>query len=314
MKKRIVLYCAGVMLLLLIGAGLLIPATVEETIQIRAPFQNIASTVLHLEEWKRWHPAFENSDTGSVVLNMKDKFPALVWDEKVISVKDQSPFGIRVKETGPMGEKHYSLNVVPQTDQTSYLVSLRKKVNLLQSLSRSVLNSNNQDRILHSLRQFIETPERYYGFLIRFGPVTDTIVVSRQQLIPEQDLYRIVPTMFQELNKYILREKINITGHPMLYASKRAPDSVMIMAGFAVDRLMKNEDEISFQTMPKGKMLIGHFEGPHGSVGKLMDVMRRYIADYSLQPAALPYQKFLDNVIPDSPAANVNCDVYFPVF
>lgn len=316
MKKRIVFVVVAMLVLLMIVVGMLIPATVEETIQISAPFQNITSTVLQPERWKQWHPLFEKSDTGLINHQSIAGQPTLVSGKKTITVKEQSPFGIRIVETGGYRELHYSLNVIPQTDETVYVVALRKKVNLLKAVYRSIIrkNENNRDPLLTALKQFIETPEKYYGFPITFGPVVDTIVVSQRKLIAEENLYLTVSEMFEELQHFIEKEKLTNSGHPMLYTSKRGNDSILIMTGMPVDRVQKNDGGFMFQTMPKGRMLIGHFEGNHQSIGKLIDVMRQYISDYSLQPAALPYQKFLDHAIPASPASMVKCDVYYPVF
>ncbi|HUR10884.1 MAG TPA: GyrI-like domain-containing protein, partial [Flavitalea sp.] len=173
---------------------------------------------------------------------------------------------------------------------------------------------SSDSQLLLSLKEYVENPAKYYGFEIHIGGVVDTVVVSTKTCSIARNFYPDLKKVFNQLHQFIQEKNLSITHFPIAFINRNRNDSIEIAVAIPVNRISGTQVGIFFQTMPRGRMLIGKYEGPYKNIGNLYAVLRHYLSDYSLTPVALPYEKYLNNKLPESDNALINAEVYFPIY
>jgi len=291
------------------------PVTFKQEIAVEAPLNNISNALLNLEKWRYWHPSIRTvSDSGKIIYNTtKAGHPIITSKESTIELRNSSALGILVRETSLTKNRWYSLFIIPQGNDPTYIISLKEKGNLLQWTVRN-LRGSEKNKILSTLKSYIENPANYYGFPIHLGDVVDTIVVTKEFTCATDHLYKKLEKTFGELNEYIKSNNLTVTHKKIAFIQYRNKDTLQVMAGVPVNKEADKQEHLYYQRMPKGRMLIGRYEGRYSELHKLYAAMSQYIIDYSLKPVALSYEKYLSDQPPASTESHVVIDVYFPIF
>jgi len=87
-----------------------------------------------------------------------------------------------------------------------------------------------------------------------------------------------------------------------------------MMAGIPVNKTVPSNPDIQFVKMPKGRMLVGEYEGIYSKKASLSNAMEKYIRDHMMVGVAVPYEKYLNDSIPANDTSIVKLKMYYPVF
>jgi len=177
---------------------------------------------------------------------------------------------------------------------------------------------NRQRTGLHNLQEFQQDPKQFYGFAIGLEPVVDTLVLTKRAMVKKTQMVASLAILYGQLLRYAQARGIvlDTMGPRMATFYGEVKDSVQLAAGIPVNSRGKGtvSTDISFLEMPpKGKMLVGHYEGPYSGLSKLYSAMRRYAFDKKLMLIAGPYEKYWTQPRSAADSLHMKIEIHFPV-
>jgi effector-binding domain-containing protein len=173
---------------------------------------------------------------------------------------------------------------------------------------------DNPESRLEDLKKYFENTKSFYGFDINMEKAEDTLVLTKDVTVKKTELVTRLGQLFKELEDYAGKEelRVNIDSCRMATFYDETKDSIHIAAGIPVSkRISPQEDGIRLLEMPpKGKILIGKYQGPYRDIPRLYGAMRKYIFDKKLKPVGAPYEKFLSS---PRDSLNMIIELHMPV-
>jgi effector-binding domain-containing protein len=64
---------------------------------------------------------------------------------------------------------------------------------------------------------------------------------------------------------------------------------------------------------PKGRAVVGYYEGNYAGLKKLYAAMEKYIYDKHLHPVAAKYEKYLINPHSSADSLHMKIEIYYPI-
>ncbi|HVX48681.1 MAG TPA: hypothetical protein VHB48_00940 [Chitinophagaceae bacterium] len=315
MTKRVVAIIAAV-LVVAVTICSFVKVDVEEKVVIRASMLNTFRELSSPAEWQKWHPAFASACAGGGCGVIQDN--AL----KIFTLK-ASGYSLRVKNEGASfiitdtvngKSRTYCYNAIPslQDDSTTILVVRPKTI--LQAVFHLSANGN-ENVAIDSLKSYIETPAKYYGFNIEVHPVIDTIVVTTKKTVPAKAKYAEIQDLYNKMNGFIAANHLTITQPCIMHYYKMGNDSLKVEAGIPVNKTAQPRDGITFMKMPaNAHMLVGYYKGSFAGRTALYAAMNKYVQDHFLRLVAATYEKYLNNRLPNNDSSQVEIALHFPIY
>ncbi|MBC7886594.1 MAG: hypothetical protein H7Z13_01800 [Ferruginibacter sp.] len=171
------------------------------------------------------------------------------------------------------------------------------------------------DELLVQIKQFVENTRLLYGYAIHVENLTDNIVTVCNQIAAKDDLYHQLQMSFNKMNAYISKNKLAVTGNYMVNLRRLQNDSISIMTGIPTNTYALPEGNINYMQMPLGgNMVTAMHKGIYTNREMVYAAMEQFISDNELSRASLPFEKLVNNQIPDSDSSAVELKLYYPVF
>jgi len=329
MKKRIITAIA-ILLVLALAALYFIPSVDQRQVLVLSPIIRAARELNSPVEWERWNPALKKdcleNPGGCAVKNSPEQntFTVQVPHCSISVVARGAMFDIT--RTGNNNAATYNYTLVPSLHDDSTKLIVTAKASLLSSLFSS-LSSSVALQDADSLKKFIETPSDYYGFQLQMvSSVVDTCVVVTHKRVLAANRATETKILYNSIDSFISANHLIITQPNIAHYQPAAKDSVDITVGKPVDKpsapvgflktmlLGSPQNNFAFMQMPAhGKMLVGYYKGRFGDRMKLYRAMDRFMSDKLQKIIALPYEKYLNNTVPENDSTVVEIKVYYPV-
>ncbi|HEY8928413.1 MAG TPA: hypothetical protein VIM55_04445 [Mucilaginibacter sp.] len=287
-----------------------IPVTKTVSFKINASFFNVYNQISLPKKWMHWQSDLKgitnlnDIKTDSAAENLTIKAPSISF--KII----KGGLGNFVIEQNQ--SKKYSYVLMPDEKSGKTIVVVSESISIWRYLLTSIAGDATHRTPLGDLKTFMETPALYYGFNIQKKFTAEKLIVVEKASLSRVGFSEQSRRMLLDLNDFIAKNDLKITSPLQLQYVSEKPDSLQIMMGFPVDKKVASGNKVEYMTMPKGKILIGDFNGIYKDRRKLYDAMRRYMNDNYIRPMILPFEVFGNNKLPESDTAKVSMQLAIP--
>jgi len=315
MKKRIALITVSLLLVALIAACF-IPVTAEKRVIIRASMLNTTRELSKPAEWLKWQPALTAACAGntgcSTVFDSAENSFSIKAPQSNILVTSRGPI-FTITETGN-NPANYVYTVIPSIEDDSTSVLIETKQNLLQSLFTSFSSKPYPAKAIDSLKSFMETPERYYGFKIEMHAIIDSNVVAITQKTSVANRVATLHSMQAAINNYISANQLIKLPVTMVHYQQSNNDSLEMMMGVPVNKTAKPAGNVScMQLTPKGRMVMAYYKGSFAGRADVYKAVQRYMSDRQLRPVAASFERYTTNAIPENDSSQIEMVLCSPV-
>ncbi|MBS1527399.1 MAG: hypothetical protein JST19_17250 [Bacteroidetes bacterium] len=310
MKKIIVL----LILLVIILALFLIPATLHETVQVKAPLFNTYTALMKPEKWEQWRADLRKiaqDDSNSV--HIRGKAGQFVIATRNAELKVNLAGDIFHVEDGLTGAPvAYDFAIIPNKDPAIVSVSVYKETNAFHYLLNGIRKYSFDDTHISDLKDFFETDSLRYGYAIHKTKVPDNDLIEIKKEVLTKDKFQAAAKMFTSLTQYAQKEGAKQMQPAIAQFLPRGKDSVQVNVGLFIDKKITPTHEIAFVNMPKGGPLYTvSFRGRFDRRYKAYDALHQYFTDHGYQQAILPFESYPDNKLPVSDTERVNIRLNF---
>ena len=319
MKKKLFITCccflAVLVLLLLKGS---FTFKIAATIAISRPIDEVAIEFTDLKNWPHWHPdlAGRNPDSLHYSESTEEVNAFIITTGgPEFTLTAVNPAGIVYKEKFNNKITHHSLLASSDSLGRTTRVSGTSFVNAWDWLKEKTVRKNKLKKELQSLKIFLENPLTFYGFPIHIEPVSDTLIMTFQKIIPIGETNLPFQQVYQELTDYARINKLLYK--PYRYLSIKGIDnhSFRLAMGIPVNKKVKATKDIRFLEMPAGgRLLVGSTTGSPSTIKELYAALERYMGDKGLKRVAEPLEKYEDFPRSAEDSLHISVEVQIPIY
>jgi effector-binding domain-containing protein len=300
MNKRSVIILAAVLSLLIIGILLSTQFGIkrEKEVIVSTPIIEVSPVVTDLKNWPDWF-----AGVGEYKFQMINSNPA----------------GATVKSERGSIQSIYVISAYPDSIPSRTHLKWTTLISGFDWLKEKLFFiDDSPGSRLGELKNYFENPREFYGFDINLGKVEDTLVLTREVRVKKTELTATLGQVYRELQDYARKEHVNtnIDSCRMATFYDQTADSVRFAAGIPITtRISLAQDGIKLLEMPpKGRAVIGRYQGPYKDLPRLYEAMRKYIADKKLLMVTAPYEKYLSKSGSPQDSLNMRIELHMPVF
>lgn len=313
----------AVLVLVFLIVSLFIPSRLEKKVFVANTFSNIIASIFQPENWKNWDSSVGrawNRDPASchfgndtirhvITIDIPGKefrvtrLSTMIYQMEEIQKGDTAVFGL--------GILPFAGNKERTSQHNSYIV-YAQATNLFYKLFPFMEKSTFATRTVSALRSYLGDNRRFYGYPIELKSTKDTLFLTKKADIPTRDLFKALPVISKELERYATANNCRVTGKNLSYLPLDH-DSVSLMAGLNIDKIISGDNIYNFRQLPSGQYLaVGHYEGRFRDRAALYAAMEKFLLDHQLMKRGLPFEKYL-SPLPDSDSSTIRMELSYPL-
>jgi hypothetical protein len=317
MKKKlfIAVSCLLTALVVLLFTG---PFTfkISGDIGIPYPIYDVAGQFTDLRNWTNWHPGLRGKNPRDLQFSGDpEKAGSYVETSEGtrFTLTAVNPAGVVYKESGKGKITYHSLIAYSGSmGKTSRVTGIRY-AGAWEWLKEKMRSRNKTSVELLGLKHFMEDPLAYYGFPIGIIPVTDTLILTLQAIVPAGEVNRQLRQSDADLVAYTDANKL--AGKPYRYISRKdaGQGRIGVAVGIPVNKRAPETKGMKFLELPaQGRLLSGRTIGGPARLKALFASMEKYMKDKGLKRVADPLEKYEHLPVPDSTGLDV--EVQIPIY
>ena len=318
MKKKLFIACCcflPVLVLLLLKGPFTFKITAAASIS--RPIDEVAIQFTNLKNWPHWHPdlAAKNPDSLHYSLSTEEVNSFIRTAGPQFTLTAVNPAGIVYEERFNNKITYHSLLATSDSLGRTTRVSGVLFVNAWDWLKEKMSPQNKLKKELQSLKIFLENPLTFYGFPIHIEPVSDTLIMTLQKIIPSGETNLPFQQVYQELTDYARINKLIYK--PYRYLSVKGIDNhnVQLAMGIPVNKKVRAAKDIRFLEMPGGgRLLVGSTTGSASRIRELYAAMERYMKDKGLKRVADPLEKYEHFPLSAEDSLHIHVEVQIPIY
>jgi len=292
---------------------------IKKQISIKASIIDVTKQVTDLRNWPHWNIALKKQDTSlfqfSKITNNTNSF--LRFNNRQYTIVQQNGAFVIVKENNENARPVYhSLYAFPDSLGTSTNILWVKNVSPFAWIKEKLNSSGEIEADLTSLKNFMEDPNQYYGFPLRIQFIPDSFIITKNAVTSKNNQTKTLAKLYSSILEFAAANNIQINPNSPRIANyyNLNNDSVKITAGIPANKKAPEKNNISYMKIPpRGKALVGYYEGDYARIKKIHIAMNQYLADKHLQPIAAPYEKYLTNPQSAQDSLHMKIEIYYPI-
>jgi hypothetical protein len=315
-----------VLALLFLIVSFFIPVKLENKIFVANTFENIASSTIRPKSWIKWdasvREAWEKDSSACHFTEDSVQHTATVEIPGKKIIITQVSYLIyqleEIKDHGPSSA--FGFGIVPyvgngqqRSEHNTNLVYARY-TNLFYKLFPFLEKPSFAKRTISGLTAFVEDNLRFYGYAIDLKQSNDTLFLTKSEDLAKKDLFPRIPVLFEEIGREARNNNCK-TGIKNLSYAMLGGDSLTVMAGYNIDKIIKGDYLYIFKQFPAGQPLaVGTYKGIYRDRFRLYAAMDKYIPDHQLLKVGLPFEKYAAAApLPVSDSSVVAFELCYPL-
>ncbi len=289
-------------------------------------FQNIINTVSVPNNWLKWNQeamAAWQKDSAHCEITRDSAqhiFTIALQDGKNIKVTQLNALLYQVEcLTTKQTTAIFGFTIVPfvgnnqQQSQHNSRIAYAYTGNLFYYLLPFLAPQSFADKTMEDLRTYMESNLRFYGYEITLKQTTDTIFVTQNESCKSENVFNKLPTLFNNLQNFAQKKQLSVTGLKNVAYTFINNDSVYVVAGINVNKLVEGEFVTNIMQFPPTQILaVGHFEGLYKNRLALYKAMQAYLTDHQLQLIGACYEQYL-SPLPTNENDSIKIDLCYPL-
>ena len=314
MKKGVAVILGIVVILSIVSV---LPVTQKTTISISATFDNTVLQIIRIENWKNWYPevkeAYKNNPASyKIEEDTSQKIYTIIIPGKKYIIRAIAPMSYLVNEVSSNWTDNFAFTAFLGNETGKMKINIIKKNPLIFTLfSRNKAGEN----AINGLRSYLEDSKAFYGFEIEIGEIRDSIIASSDFKVKKKDIFLKIHDVYLDLLQYVKANSLIKTGHTSISYSPLSDDSFRITVGVPVNKLAPPVKDINCLSLPpKGRVLIGNYEGRFSDRQKIYVAISKYLSDHNLSTPAESFERYLNDSIPSSDSSVIRIELNYPVY
>jgi effector-binding domain-containing protein len=293
MKKRSVIVLASFLILIVLGILVSTQYGIrrEQEIVVATPIIEVSPIFTDLKNWPHWF-------TGA--------------DRYQFHVLSGNLAGVTVRAERANIESIYFISAYPDSIAANTRIKWTTLISGWDWLKQKVcFIKDNPELRLGELKKYFEDPKEFYGFDIIEKHVEDTLVLTKEVMVKKSELPVVLGGLYKELEGDAGKEH----GYRIATFYDETKDSIHVAAGIPVSRRVSPVPDgvLLLEMPPRGKQIVGRYQGPYKDLSRLYGAMRKYIADKKLVSIAAPYEKYLSTANSSRDSLNMTIELHIPV-
>jgi hypothetical protein len=301
-----------------------IPVSREQRLFISNTYQNLASSLDQPRNWIKW-----NSDVRDAW--QKDSLTCHFQRDSAQNILTIEIPGKKIRITGlsyllyqleevknNRTSSAFGFGIVPyvgngqQQSQHNSEIAYSYQTNLFYKLFPFMEKEPFANRTIAGLRSYLENNTRFYGFPIDIKPAADTFFLTRNQDLTRQEVFSRLPLLFHDLDTFARANGCQ-PGKKNISYTMQGHDSLTLMAGINIDKMIKGDYLFNFRQLAGDQMLaVGTFKGLYRDRPLLYQAMEKYLIDHQLMRMALPYERY-SSALPIADSSTVSFELCYPL-
>lgn len=312
MKKKWLLVCLTILVVLTALVYLLIPANVRisKKTGILVTQAAIFRNVIENNDWTKWWPgkAVDISNPQAVRYSYNNR-------EYLISSKTINTI-------------HFTIDGKTKSILTLYPAKLDSMVFVWDAVAPTSYNpvkrisayfeAKEIERdiagVLEKMQEFFSSTENVYGVDIKYSHVVDSFLVSTFEKTSEYPKLDIAYKLIDKLKSFIAAKGAKETGYPMLNISTVDNETWITRVAIPVDKRLESSGDISYKWMlGGGNIIIGEVKGGPATVNRALEQLTNYVNDYQRIPPAIPFQSLVTDRMKETDTTRWITKIYYPI-
>ena len=305
--KKILIALVLLLVFALASVYVFIPGKIkiEAAFPLKAAFPAVSRTLIDENSWKKWWP-------GDTPLNY-DKQTYLIR-EKIFSV-----FDIDIYSANDTINSRLELVLIKNdTMSISWHAEQVSSSNPFIRFSRyrhAKETEKNMNKILQSMKAFLEKTKNIYGVEINRTLVNDSVLISTRRSFEHYPNVEEIDAMIQDLKKYIVQNNAIEKNSPMLNVLRFDSSHYEAMCAIPVDKALPKTNEFAPKFLLKGgNILEAPVQGGPTTIENGLKELENYRSDYRFTSPAIPYQLLVTDRVKETDTTKWITKLYYPVF
>ena len=317
-----------ILILLVISAFLIcyfIPSVKKKDLYIGNSFKNISASLFQPRSWISWDQSVaqawqRDSASFSFHSDTSRHINTFSFSGRTITITQFDYLLYQVVETEKDHSDSFILSFIPSFDNARMAalensqVQYARDSRLLYKILPFLEPESFADRSVTHLKSYLENPALFYGMSIDIKQPADTIFLTQQAtLAHRQDLFGKIHYLFNQLDSFAVAHKTVPSGPKNLSIHYLPGDSVDVMAGIHINKIIEGDYLVRCRQMPRTQVLAtGIYEGPFRDRMKAYAAMDKYFADHTLVKGSVEYEKYL-SPLPVADSSIVKIELVYPI-
>ena len=305
--KKILIILVLLLVVALTAVYLFIPGKIklEAKISLKAAFPAVSRILIDENNWKKWWPGKIPFNYDKQTYSISEKALS-VYDINIYSGKDTVNSRL---ELVPV--KNDSMTINWHAEQ----VTSNNPFIRFSQFRLANATEKNMNKILQSMKAFLEKTKNIYGFEINRTLVTDSVLISIRRSFGHSPNVQEIDAMIQDLRKYIVQNNAVEKNSPMLNVLKFDSSHYEAMTAIPVDLALPRTNEFAPKFLLKGgNILEARIQGGPTTIENGLKELENYRSDYKLISPAIPFQLLVTDRAKEADTTKWITRLYYPVF
>lgn len=237
----------------------------------------------------------------------------LVREQDTLVMEGRTVFDISFKR----GQFPFTISVLPDKDSANRSYFLLNYRTTILDMFRNSQFADDARSSLDSLKQYINSPKKLYGYEVRGELVVDTAFLFSSTKILRADFAKESQALFEMLIAEANKRNAGYNGVRIFHFIDNDSLHRTIYAGVGIVNRVetKPEEKVQYKMMPyQRNLLVVDFEGEYDKITSAYTALEQFKADYRYVSMAIPFHKYLDPGFGFSGNQRVRMKVCYPVF
>ena len=317
-KMKRIFIITGIFIIILLVILFIIPVKRSQETAITANFFKTIQQINNPENWENWNPeireAWEKDSSECRIVKDSAGFTfIIITPQHSFFVKAVTPVSYEIQEKIKSRLFIYGFTVIPTKASSKINIVTVRKHPLFYRIFSFINEKAPAELTLQYLKSFVENRSELYGFQLKIIQAEDTIFATKKGTVALSKLFTSLPDFFKSVNDYIDNSGLTAMSNKCVSYSITG-DSVFIMTGIPVNKAAPEKNGIMCMKIPfASKVLYAYFEGKFSERKAVYSAMEKYILDFNLEKAALPYEKYVNDILPVSDSEQIKIEVFYPL-
>jgi len=313
--KKLLLLIAAVAVLFFVCIYILIPANIEISYftTVKATRDATYRTIASENEWMKWWN-YNNLQKKPSEINNR-----IFSNENYTYAFKQSGFNTALISIQHENNKTDGKLTILQLAPDSIVITLQTSLNTaanpfsrIHQYFEAVSLKKNIEKVLASLKAFVQKDENIYGIKISETTTRDSFLISKKQMFTHQPSMADVYTLINDLKQYASKNNCEQVNAPMLNILEDS-NKYRVMVALPINKAITTQPPVSFIKMTRGKFMTTRVQGGLMTVQNALQQMQLYFDDYDKTSMAITFQYLVTDRTKEADTTKWITEIYAPV-
>lgn len=166
---------------------------------------------------------------------------------------------------------------------------------------------------LTNLKILSKEADDYADIPIKDSVIHKTLLVTINDTILQNALYPTLSNLFSLLGDFIGSHHLTQNGMPMAQLQVLNDYNLRIRAGIPVHERFASTSKVKLLVLPTENVLKANFQGNYKDLQRTYKALSHNSLRYSQNASNIPWEIYIDGVIPETDTSYCNITIYYPV-